>query len=295
MYSEPSRTKKLFNTLLKAPEKISRNASPHAVHRLRTTIRRVETLLAVHAADAKLDAKLLKQFRRLRRRAGKVRDLDVQINALRGVRLESAAKDKERVLRALNKAHARRMKKLANAVDNARDHGLRKRTRKARAQLLEQAKAATAATRAESESRATHLVEVALDEFAALVQSGPALNENTLHEFRRACKRVRYKIEIAGKADHAEAAIAQLERIQDSVGAWHDWLTLTQTAEKTLASNSSPLIGALRVGTRSKYLQALRSTSEAQQKLLAMRPGADRRKAPASVRRTAEPRRALAG
>src|SRR5258706_8530298 len=108
MFSEQDRTQKLFNSLLRVPKKISRTASPRVVHQLRTTIRRVEALLAALGADAKVEAKLLKQLARLRRRAGKVRDLDVQIAALRGVRLESTAKDKERVMRALHKAHAKR-------------------------------------------------------------------------------------------------------------------------------------------------------------------------------------------
>ena len=299
MYSEQGRTQKLFDSLLRVPRKISRTASPRVVHQLRTTIRRVETLLAVQPADAKIEAKLLKQLARLRRRAGKVRDLDVQIAALRGVRLESIAKDKERVMRALNKAHAKRIKKLVSAVEKAQDRGLRKHLKRARAEVLQQAKApATDAAREDAKSRAAGLVQSALDEFAAMVQARRgAVTENTLHEYRTACKSVRYKAEIAGNSDRAQAAVAQLKLIQDAAGEWHDWLTLTRTAEKVLArSTSSPLVAALRVGTRSKFLQAQRTTTEAQQALLAMRRTTDRRKAPTALRRTvAESGSALAG
>jgi CHAD domain-containing protein len=298
MYSEQGRTQKLFDSLLRVPGKISRTASPRVVHQLRTTIRRVETLLAVQPADTNVETKLLKQLARLRRRAGKVRDLDVQIAALRGVRLESTAKDKERVMRALNKAHAKRIKKLVNAVEKAQDRGLRKHLKRARTEVLQQAKAPTDAAREEAKLRAASLVQSALDEFAAMVQARrSAVTENTLHEFRTACKSVRYKAEIAGNSDRAQAAVAQLKLIQDAAGEWHDWLTLTQTAEKVLArSTSSPLVAALRVGTRSKLLQAQRTTTEAQRALLAMRRTTDRRKEPtASRRNVAQSASALAG
>src|SRR5437868_9129497 len=48
---------------------------PRAVHLLRTTIRRIETLLAEEAPRGAA-RKLRKQLDRLRRRAGKVRDVD---------------------------------------------------------------------------------------------------------------------------------------------------------------------------------------------------------------------------
>jgi CHAD domain-containing protein len=85
------------------------------------------------------------------------------------------------------------------------------------------------------------------------------------------CKRVRYLAEMAGEGPRVAAAIEQLKRIQDSIGTWHDWLTLTATAESVLArSGQVPLLSALRTSTRSKYLEALRITADAKRALLEM-------------------------
>jgi CHAD domain-containing protein len=284
MHPESDRTQKLFNSLLRAPAKVSKGASVRSVHQLRTTIRRVETLLGVQPANPKLQAKVLKQLAKLRRRAGKVRDLDVQVAALRSVKLESAAKDRERVMRALNKAHARQTKKLADILENALRHGLRKHLRRTRTEAIQTNQSSTATTR---KFQGEALVRSALDEFAALVQARRTpLNEDTLHEFRLANKALRYKAEIAGDVDHSAAVVTEFKRIQDAIGEWHDWLTLTQTAQKVLArSPNSPLIAALRGVTRSKYLQALRTTAETQEVLLALREDPSRRKAPRSTSR----------
>ena len=68
------------------------------------------------------------------------------------------------------------------------------------------------------------------------------------------------------------AVIEQLRRIQDAIGTWHDWLTLTGTAESILSrSGQVSLFSALRASTRSKYLEALRITADAQRTLLELR------------------------
>ena len=69
------------------PRSVLVQPTPEGVHELRTTIRRFETMAAVSTAG-KHDGvgKLLKQFGRIRRRAGKLRDIDVQVAALRTVR-----------------------------------------------------------------------------------------------------------------------------------------------------------------------------------------------------------------
>ena len=98
MAPDSNRTQALFDKLLRISRRSS-GAKPETVHQLRTTIRRVETLLATTLpALGRKEQKLLKQLDRLRRRAGKVRDLDVQIQALRSLRLESITRDRARVM-----------------------------------------------------------------------------------------------------------------------------------------------------------------------------------------------------
>ena len=266
MTSSQDRTQVLFDRLQRISRRSS-NLKPETVHQLRTTIRRIETVVSTASANpGAKEKKLLKQLARLRRRAGKVRDLDVQMEALSSLRLESVARDRARVMRFLEKARTKRERKLLKAFRDEVQSGLHKRLKRTPARLQQ-----GSVKPASSQNGEDHLLTAALDKFAAAVKQRPTLTEDNLHYFRMDCKRVRYLAEMAGEGPRVAAVIEQLKRIQDSVGTWHDWMTLTATAEKVLSrSREVPLLSALRAGTRSKYLEALRSTAEAKQALLEM-------------------------
>ena len=267
MASDQNRTQAFFDQLQRI-SRISSGAKPETVHHLRTTIRRIETLVAAAARPPEpKEEKLLKQLGRLRRRAGKVRDLDVQIDALASLRLDSITRDRARVMSFLQKARIRREKKLLAAFEEELDAGLRKRLKRTSARL--QQELAQPAQRQAAEER---FLRAALERFAAVVRRYPTLGEGNLHQFRMDCKRVRYLAEMAGEGPRVAEVIAQLKRIQDAIGAWHDWLTLSATAERVLSpSGQVPLLSALHASTRSRYLEALRITADARRILLEMR------------------------
>ena len=277
MASDHNRTQALFDQLERI-SRISSGAKPETVHHLRTTIRRVETLVAAAGrAPEPKEEKLLKQLGRLRRRAGKVRDLDVQIDALASLRPDSITRDRARVMSFLQKARIRREKKLLTAFEEELDAGLRKRLKRTSARL--QQELPQPAQRQAAEER---FLRAALERFAAVVKRYPTLAEANLHQFRMDCKRVRYLAEMAGEGPRVAEVIAQLKRIQDAIGAWHDWLTLSATAERVLSpSGQVPLLAALHASTRSRYLEALRVTADARRLLLEMRETQPERK-PAS-------------
>jgi len=277
MASDHNRTQALFDQLQRI-SRISSGAKPETVHHLRTTIRRIETLVAsAGRAPEPKEEKLLKQLGRLRRRAGKVRDLDVQIEALASLRLDSITRDRARVMSFLQKARIRREKKLIAGVEEELDAGLRKRLKRT-SRHLQQALPQPAQRQAAEER-----LRAALERFAAVVKRYPMLGEGNLHQFRMDCKRVRYLAEMAGEGPRVAEVIAQLKRIQDSIGAWHDWLTLSATAESVLSpSGRVPLLSALHASTRSKYLEALRITADARRILLEMREAKPQLRKPAS-------------
>ena len=69
-------------------ESSRRNLTPENVHKFRTSSRRVEVLVADLADNrSRNDKKLLKLLGRLRKKAGRVRDLDVQSAALRSLKI----------------------------------------------------------------------------------------------------------------------------------------------------------------------------------------------------------------
>lgn len=263
MASDQNRTQALFRKL----QRISRpssSAKPESVHQLRTTIRRLETLLATTSAEpGRKERRLFKSLARLRRRAGKVRDFDVQIEALGSLRLESSARDRAKVLAFLEKARARREKKLLAALESEAEDGLQKRLKLVSTRLQQESPKPPAG----AEKR---FLAAALAKFAAVVKQRSPLSEANLHNFRMDCKRARYLAEMAGEGADVAAVIAQLRRIQDAIGVWHDWLTLTATAESVLShAGQVPLLSALRANVRSRYLEALRITADAKKTLLA--------------------------
>ena len=263
MASDKNRNQALFDKLQRI-SRLSSGAKPETVHLLRTTIRRVETLLATTSpTPGRKERKFLKQLKRLRRRAGKVRDLDVQIEALDSVRLESSTRDRARVMAFLDKARALREKKLLRALEAEANDGLHKRLKLIFARLHESPKLA------HSGAPADRFLRAALDKFAAAVKQRPTLNEGNLHDFRTYCKQVRYLAEMAGEGPRVAPVLEQLKRIQNAIGAWHDWLTLSATAESVLSrAEQVPLLSALHANTRSRYLEALRITADAKRVLL---------------------------
>ena len=67
-----------------------------SVHRFRSDARRLQTVLEELAPEAGRDhKKLLKALGRIRKRAGKVRDLDVQLAALRSLKIPQEPRRKK--------------------------------------------------------------------------------------------------------------------------------------------------------------------------------------------------------
>jgi CHAD domain-containing protein len=90
---------------------------------------------------------------------------------------------------------------------------------------------------------------------------GP-VSEDLLHQYRTVVKRARYAAEFAPKSPEAAQFIEQVKRLQDAVGNWHDWLTLTQSASKRLGEvNQSSLVAALHNITGSKFRHAVAALS----------------------------------
>ena len=82
--------RKLRQSLKKAPKRLS----PAKVHQVRTQVRRVESILEALSLDTKRgQRRLLKDLRKIRKMAGKVRDMDVLSAHLATVRLDQDQRD----------------------------------------------------------------------------------------------------------------------------------------------------------------------------------------------------------
>ena len=88
------------------------------------------------------------------------------------------------------------------------------------------------------------------------------LTEDLLHHYRIIGKRARYVAELAPPSTELTEFVAQLKRMQDAAGAWHDWFTLTHTAAKRLGDvHESSLVAALHNVTGAKFRNAVTALS----------------------------------
>jgi CHAD domain-containing protein len=110
---------------------LAKDTKVSSVHRFRTNSRRVEALVSELAPESPNTKKLLKLLSKLRKRAGKLRDLDVQIAFLKEQRIPDRQNHCVQLLAALEEEQARRSKKLAKHFDKEKVSQLRKRLRRA--------------------------------------------------------------------------------------------------------------------------------------------------------------------
>ena len=218
--------------------------SKKAVHAVRTGTRRLEALLQKVAEDHPQAKGLrsalkgaFKQLGRVRKAAGAVRDLDVQMGLAKAV------------------ADAMRFRKRAAAREEITEEYQRlvrylERRRERRGEDLD-------AELEKSELKMERSLERIAGEIAGLTSQGPSLletarrwtretaakmgelNEGNLHEYRKRTKAARYVAEEQEGSAVARRFAAGLRRVQDVIGAWHDWALLGELAEKVLGGDGA--------------------------------------------------------
>ena len=129
-------TRRSFDKLKGQLAKISSKLAPEDVHRFRTYARRVEVLLdPVLPEVTRNEKKLVKLLARSRKKAGRVRDLDMQISLLGTLKVPQAGGQKAQLLRALIEKRERSEKKLRKALDRKTIAEMRRRLRKTAARV----------------------------------------------------------------------------------------------------------------------------------------------------------------
>ncbi len=256
----PEPSKLVFQKMERALLKLSSGQGPESVHGFRTTSRRVQTLLEQIIPDhSRNQKKLLKALGRIRQRAGKVRDLDVQLAALRSLKIPQEPRRKTQLMQGLIELRVKHEKKLRKLLNKETIQEIRKRLKRAAKDVQPEA--------------ARDALGVAREMLAQVAHPVGPVTEDVLHQYRIVVKRARYAVEFAPKSAEAAHFIAQLKKLQDAVGNWHDWLTLTQTAAKRFGDvNQSSLVAALHNVTGGKFRLAVAAFSTSPTIQLAARP-----------------------
>jgi CHAD domain-containing protein len=245
----PERSQLVFQKMERALLKLSSGQQAESVHSFRTTSRRLQTFLEDVIPDrGRNETKLLKMLDRIRKRAGKVRDLDVQLAALRSLKVPQEPRRKTQLMHGLIELRVKHEKKLCKLLDRHTIQEIRKRLKRA--------------SREPKPETSRDALTVARTMLAQVVRPAGPVTEDLLHRYRIVVKRARYAAEFAPKSAEAAHFISQLKRLQDAVGNWHDWLTLTNTAAKRLGDvNQSSLVAALHNVTGGKFRQAVATLS----------------------------------
>jgi CHAD domain-containing protein len=230
----------VFAQMSRSLGRLSKGAAAKDVHHFRTNSRRTEALISEMAPDTRNRKKLLKALFRLRKRAGKVRDLDVQIEFMKNFKIADRQDHRAQFLEGLNSEQARRSRKLLKAFDAATVKELRKRLRRAQSEL---------------KLDGIDPVRLAVDR---LPKPGElSVDEQTLHRNRVAGKQARYLAELGGDSPDARFVVEELKRAQDVIGQWHDVLKLKEAAERRFGSvRDSALVSALQNISRAKFRRA---------------------------------------
>jgi len=237
---EQKQGKVVFGRMGRYIGQLVKDTKSEDVHRFRTNSRRVEALLAELVPDNGNKKKLLKLLSKLRKRAGRVRDLDVQIVFLKNLRVPDRQNHRAQLLELLDEEHSRRSKKLAKSFDTDTVRELHKRLRRAHSEI---------------KLDGIEPLKLALN---LLPKLGHApMTEKALHACRIAAKRARYLAELATESASAKTFVEKLKHAQDEVGEWHDVMKLQQRAERLFGTvHDSALVSALQNISRARFRRA---------------------------------------
>jgi CHAD domain-containing protein len=268
---DQERTQGLFRRLDILLSRTGAAPTPERVHQVRTTARRLEAILEIVYPEATSRvAKTLRGLKRLRRRAGAVRDLDVQAAALRTLKIGRETERKARLLSTLADARAAKEAQFQKAIHHKKVEKLQKRLQQT---ALEMAQASVPPEQNGQNWPPVWIdfdpVSASLRMFARLARQTKAITADNIHLFRTRCKRVRYVGEMAGMSPESKRVVGLLKRVQDSIGDWHDWQTLTLTAEDLFSrSLDSALVSALRNISNAKFVEARAVATDARRELM---------------------------
>jgi CHAD domain-containing protein len=241
----PQRSRAIFRQLDEDLARLSSKTRRENIHRLRTGARRLQILLTdLSPQQNGSQKKLLKLLSRLRKRAGKVRDLDVQLAALRSLKMPREPRRKTQLINELIELRAQLEKKLRKTADKDTVRETRKRLKRAYKYFDPKA--------------GRDPLAVGKEMLQRINPEGVPFTEGLMHQYRIAAKRARYAAEFAPASSESARFIAMLKRIQDALGDWHDWLTLTQTASNHLGDvRDSSLVAELHNVTGAKFRHAV--------------------------------------
>jgi CHAD domain-containing protein len=227
-------------------------------HLFRTTYRRFQVWLKrADVAPNKEQAEAIAYLDKVLKRAGKLRDAGLHLKMLKEMKLPDQQKPKAKLKSRLEKRYEKRQERLRDLLESASLSDVRQ------ALSIIEDKGDTTRPKASGE-QGKELQEL-LNRYASSVHARGVLSKENLHEYRLTCKEFRYEAELIGGAE-ADDQVKQFKRVQDAIGEWHDWLVLSELAQKEL--KKGPLSRSITSIEARKLARALRVAEATESKLL---------------------------
>jgi len=180
------RGKLIFRRTERELSRLISDQHAEAVHGFRTATRRLEILFRqLLCCQDRNHRKLLKMLNRIRRRAGKVRDLDVQVAALRSLKVPLEPRRKTQLMQRLIELRLQHEKRLSKLLTKNEVREICRRLKKA---------SKSARLRAGRDP-----LQVSREILRSVPLPEGSASDETLHQYRVAVKRARYAAEFAAK------------------------------------------------------------------------------------------------
>lgn len=248
--------RKLRKFLKLSPKRLT----PEEIHELRTNARRFETNVeALGLSHDKNEKRLSRKLARVRKRAGKIRDMDVLTEYALTVNLDGEQDCLVQLLESLGANRAKHVKKLRDEIARV-GTSLRRRLKRSATKLQK----AFDKIRRRQTSSAAHESSEPMAQALRLSQQlkrPERLDKKNLHEYRLKIKELRYILQLAEDADQQQF-VSKLGEVQDAIGEWHDWQELISIAGQTLDHSGCKLLIKLQAIAETKYDQALSLTNK---------------------------------
>jgi CHAD domain-containing protein len=231
-------------------ERCARKPVRKNVHALRVLTLRVQAELEQDLNEQWGDsekgiaiARFRRQAAKLRRALGPVRELDVWLDALSGLRASlteagsyvprstsEAVFGIERLEVRLKRKRRGAGKKLVQEIEQRKG------------QLVSASENVEAAMGSSVLGHRPALGEEIAARFKAISKELPKLDAENLHDFRKRIKVVRYLAEMHGDVDPICTEIGvQMKKMQGAIGAWHDWQALAREVRDGGRAKDEPL------------------------------------------------------
>jgi CHAD domain-containing protein len=227
---------------------------------LRTNTRRLEaTIAALGLGSNGNERRLLRELAPIRKRAGKVRDMDVLTADAANVHLDGEQDCQVQVLEYLGAERERQVEKL-RALIRKYKQDLRRREKRS---LKDFEKVLQPNNGNQPGAAASGVLEAMADalKLSSELAAETKLDRKNLHPYRLKVKELRYVLQLASTADEHQF-VEKLGEVKDAIGEWHDWEELIAIADGVVDHGPNcKLMRKMKAISRDKYETALDMTN----------------------------------